>query len=884
MNMRRFFRRILGRDRWKPLEARPDAQAALHLQYLTFKELITSNDEILEVIADMEKKLEGRTPFGMAFVRSRSVTAASHAYRMIQNLNALSHRRYQELYVRFASAQQSVERILARDPGREGGPLVLPLASVSLDQSERVGGKSANLGEMKNRAGLPVPEGFAITTGACMEFFEANQLQDEIRALLLGLDVEDLQSASGTSESIRQAILAAVLPPRIEAAILDGYARLRPALGFDPRVALRSSAVGEDGELSFAGQYVSLLNVPPGEILAAYKEVIAGLYTPRAICYRAIKGIPDEDVPMGVACLAMVDAVASGVACSVDPNRPDARRMVINGAWGLGSGTVEGSVSPDTWTVSKGEQPAIMSSVAGSKETSVEPLSQGGVGAVPVPQERRPSLCLTDAQVEELARLVQAAESHYGAPQEVEWALDRPGKLLLLQSRPLHASSQWTEKEEAPGEVEGHPLLLAGVSASTGCGSGPVFLSFDPDDIRGFPEGAVLVARHSHPQYVRVMDRASAIVTDIGAPTGHMASLAREFGIPAVLDTHGATAALKPGDVVTVDGNRGAVYEGCAQGLLAEQGERGPRGMSGTPVHAVLAEVARHVVTLNLTDPKSPDFAARSCLTFHDIARFVHEKAFEEMFRVSDRVSYEELRSLPLAVRLPFTVYLIDLGGGLKRKPGALNVKREEVTSLPMTALLEGMSNPELRWWQPKALSVSGVASVTTQAIFTPFVEYGERKLGDRSYAIVAEAYCNFSSRIGYHFAAVDSYCGGSTSRNYISFRFKGGAADEARRINRCVLLERILHAMDFQVERQGDLVNARIRKFSMEATLERLDQLGRLIVATRQLDMRMGPRSSVDWYAKAFAEGNYLFDPDFRAEAGRQGASDPAKHEAPKC
>jgi len=179
---------------------------------------------------------------------------------------------------------------------------------------------------------------------------------------------------------------------------------------------------------------------------------------------------------------------------------------------------------------------------------------------------------------------------------------------------------------------------------------------------------------------------------------------------------------------------------------------------------------------------------------------------------------------------------------------------------------------------------MSGVASVTTQAIFTPFVEYGERKLGDRSYAIVAEAYCNFSSRIGYHFAAVDSYCGESPSRNYISFRFKGGAADEARRVNRCVLLERILRGMDFQVERQGDLVNARIKKFSRESTLKRLDQLGRLIVATRQLDMRMGQRSSVDWYAKAFAEGNYLFDPDFVPSNGRKDPSDPPMGEAPKC
>ena len=873
MKARRFLRRLFGRERWKPLEARPDARAALHLQYLTFKDLITSNDEILEVIADMESKLQGGTTFGMAFVRSRAVTAASHAYRMIQNLNSLSRRRYQDLYPRFSEIQQAVEGVLAMGKVRQRGPLVLPLASVSLHDLDAVGGKSANLGEMKNRAGLPVPEGFAVTTDACIEFFEANQLWDDIRAILMNLGTGDLQAAAETSESIRRAIMAAPLPSRLEAAILDGYERLCASSGGTPRVAMRSSAVGEDGEISFAGQYVSLLNVARDQILGAYKEVIAGLYTPRAICYRAIKGIPEEDIPMGVACLAMVDAAASGVASSVDPNRPAAPRMVINGAWGLGIGTVEGSVSPDTWTVAKDGTRAVITSAAGLKETRVEPLGAGGVHSVPVSARMQPALCLTESQVQELAGLVQAAEDHFGGPREVEWALDRAGRLILLQSRPVHASARGTEPEETPREVEGHALILTGVPASGGSGSGPAFLSYGPEDLQGFPEGGVLVARHSHPQYVRVMDRASAIVTDIGAPTGHMASLAREFGIPAVLDTHRATSLLRPGAVVTVDGGRGAVYEGRAESLLSAAPSSGARGMVGTPVYAVLQEVSRHVVTLNLTDPKSPEFTARSCRTFHDIARFVHEKTFEEMFRVSDQASYEELRSVPLSARLPFTVYLIDLGGGLTPGARAREVSPQDILSSPMKALLAGMTHPELRWWMPKAMSIGGFASVTTEAIFTPFMEYGERRLGDRSYAIVAEGYCNFSSRIGYHFAAVDAYCTASPSRNYISFRFKGGAADEARRANRCVLLERILRSMDFQVERLGDLVNARIRKFSEEATLERLDQAGRLIVATRQLDMRMGPAADIDWYVSAFLKGNYLFDPDFAAVSPQGGS-----------
>ena len=219
---------------------------------------------------------------------------------------------------------------------------------------------------------------------------------------------------------------------------------------------------------------------------------------------------------------------------------------------------------------------------AGSKETSVELLSEGGVEAVPVPLGIRSALCLSDAQVEELARLVMAAEGHCGVPQEVEWALDRSGRLFLLQSRPLHASSEWIEQEEAPREVEGHPRLLTGASASTGCGSGPVFLSFGPEDFgvsRGCgSRGAPLppAVRPGHGPGVRHRG-------------GHRRSH-RAHGFPreGIRHPRGAGHAqgddtLRNGDVVTVDGNRGAVYEGRAEGLLAERSEQVPRGCRARP-------------------------------------------------------------------------------------------------------------------------------------------------------------------------------------------------------------------------------------------------------------------------------------------------------------
>lgn len=876
MGLLSFGKGIHRGTRWRPVEAHRDTRAHLTLNYLTFKDLITSNDEVLEIISDLEQKLEGTTYFGMTYIRFRCVTAATHTYRMIANLNKLSGRRYQELPVAFSAVQKAIEGVLEKSRRRTcaEGPWVLDLAEVDASMHDRVGGKSANLGEIRNRVRLPVPEGFAVTTDAFRHFLEANQLTEEIRARLVNVDLDNLDSLQEASDVIKEQFLASAVPPDVERSILGAYRRLCDSLGRSARVSVRSSAVGEDGEISFAGQYSSLLNVDRDHLMAAYREVLAGLYTPRAIFYRSVHGIPDEDIPMGVACVAMVDAAASGVACSVNPNRPESGTLVVNGAWGLGVGTVGGSVSPDFWEVSKDGDMRLLESRLGTKETSVEPLADGGIGPVALARTVGGAYCLSQRQVRDLAYLVVAAEKHYGRPQEMEWALDKLGRFTILQCRPLRLSKVTEEAVPAPpAEVAGHRLLLTGASASNGVGAGPVFHLKGIEDLTFVPDGAVVVARHSSPQIVKVMGRVAAIVTDVGAATGHMASLAREFGVPAVLDTREATSSLAQGQVVTVDAGRGAVYEGRIEPLLAEKPAQQRRTMKGTPVHQLLEEVCRHIVPLHLTDPRSPDFRQGACRTFHDMVRFVHEKAFEEMFRMSDRVTDANYHSVRLRERLPFELYLIDIGGGLHRAPGGPEIPPGDLRSEPMRALLSGMSDPRLRWWEPKGISLSGFLSVATESLFTPAHDAAERRLGDKSYAIVAESYCNFSSRIGYHFTAVDAFCSDSLSRNYVSFRFKGGAADDVRRAKRCELIGEILRRLDFQIERGGDLINARLRKFPRETILDRLGQLGRLVVATRQLDMRMGPSAAVSWYADAFFEGNFLFEPRVAPSANPEAA-----------
>ncbi len=877
MRIRSAIRRLLGRRRWRPVVVRPDTRAALTLSYLAFKDLITSNDEFLELVADIEQKLEGRARFDTTYVRFRAVACATHVCRMVMCLDRLSSRGYPELDLVFSSIERQIEALLAapRGPRNTAAPIIYPLSALDATLSDTVGGKAANVGELANKAHLPVPDGFAVSVDAFTALLAHADLGHAIRARQAELDSEDVARVNEISDDLQRLMIERPIPQEIAAAILQGYDLLCARAGRAPRVAVRSSAIGEDGEISFAGQYVSVLNVTREGLIDAYRQVLAGLYSRRALFYRAARGIPD-DVPMAALCMVMVEAAASGVACSVNPGAPASGTLLIAGSWGLGVPTAGGSVSPDSWEVSRNGL-AISHAREGSKETSVEARPEGGVRWIGSAARPVPAFCLSDAQVIALARLVLAAEAHYGSPQEVEWAVDSSGRFSILQCRPLRVAAQGAPaRGDAATVVGGHRVLLSGVPASTGCGSGPVCVLSESDDAARFPPGAVLVARHSSPAYVSVMPRAAAIVTDVGTATGHMASLAREFGVPAVLDTRRATATLRADQIVTVDARQGLVYEGAVPGLLAGRPAEPARTMKGTPVYGTLRRVADLIVPLNLVDPNAANFSPGACRTFHDIARFAHEKAFERMFRMSDHVADVTQKAIRVGEKLPFELYVIDIGSGLRRHTGDC-VTMAEVGCEPMLALLKGMTHPGLRWWEPRRVSLAGFLSVATESMMSPQYDASVRRLGERSYAIVAEAYCNFSSRIGYHFAAVDAYCGPSPTRNYVSFRFKGGAADDLRRAKRCELIATILARLDFQVERRGDLVNARLRKFPRQVILDRLDQVGRLLVATRQLDMRMAPRTPVEWFARAFLAGNYSFDHEEHA-----GGATAAERSAP--
>ncbi|MFZ5565231.1 MAG: PEP/pyruvate-binding domain-containing protein [Thermodesulfobacteriota bacterium] len=823
-------------------------------KYVNFKILLESNAELLKILSGMEEKLTGQYVFGMSYIRSEMVRVIYYAVRMVKSFEDLTGRKYPELHATLGSIQAAVNQELELKNVPRVPDIVLPYTRITHDMVDYVGGKNANLGEVKSRCHLPVPRGFAITTTAFDELIEYNDILDEIRKLKMEIAEDDPHSLMRVSQEIQRLFLDAEVPKAVETAIFKAYEKEISADRTVP-VALRSSAIGEDSELSYAGQYQSFLNVPFNDLMQKYKEVAASLFTPRAVSYRLHMGIPFEAAAMSVACLEMIQARAGGVVYTRHPFHLMQDDIIINATWGLGSYVVDGVVVPDAFTVSKTDPPVLLEKKIHPKAVGLMPRPDGYLMETPISADMQQAPCLTDDQALRLAAYARKLEEHFKGPQDIEWVLDREDRLILLQSRPLLLDRG---KEPAvTRRLDQYPILIeSGDVASPGVGYGPVHVIRAEEDLLSFPDGGVLVAANSSPGYVIAMPRARAIVTNLGSITGHMASLAREYKIPALLNTKTATQSLRPGEMVTVDAFGARVYAGKVGEILDMQWQRGAF-MKDTPVYQTFQKLARHVVPLHLKNPRSRKFTAGNCKTIHDIMRYTHELSYGEIFHISDFTSDHGHISVKLAAPLPIDLYVIDLGGGLTVEGKARRITMEQVASIPFKALLAGMLHSDLKPFEPRPINVGGFLSVISQQMLAPPNPVVER-FGDRSYAIVSDKYMNFSSRVGYHYSILDTYCGQTSMKNYINFQFKGGAADGLRRNRRARLIRNILEAKDFLVEVQGDRVAARFNKQAMDLVIEKLDILGRLLIFTRQMDMLMNTEQSVDDLSKRFLSGCY--------------------------
>lgn len=471
-------------------------------------------------------------------------------------------------------------------------------SEITKDNVREAGGKGANLGEMI-RAGLPVPNGFVVSSEAYFAFLGRAGIRDKIASILEGLDVNDNKALNEASWKVKEAILTAKMPGEIARAIVSAYEQLSE--GKTVYVAVRSSATAEDlVAASFAGQQITYLNIAGSEqVVDAVQGVWASLFEPRAIFYRATHGFDHLEVGIAVPVQKMIQSEKSGVMFTVDTVTNDPTKIEIEAGLGLGEAVVSGSIIPDRYLVDKETLEIIEKNIA--KQTWKITMVEGRNRRVDVPPSEGEAQKLTDGEIRKLAELGKKVEDHYRFPQDVEWAIEA-GKIYLVQTRPVTTIKPKAE-EKPPRAVAGE-VVLEGTPASFGKASGPVKVVLSPAEIDKVQKGDVLVTTMTSPDYVPAMRKAAAIVTDAGGRTSHAAIVSRELGIPCVVGTDSATKTLEEGEVVTVDGSRGTVTLGEEKALEKAPTVFAIERAAAPPPSAEVPPVTATKIYVNLGEPE----------------------------------------------------------------------------------------------------------------------------------------------------------------------------------------------------------------------------------------------------------------------------------------
>jgi pyruvate, water dikinase len=473
------------------------------------------------------------------------------------------------------------------------------------------GGKGANLGEIYN-LGISVPPGFVVTAQAYDYFIEKSGLNERMEKMLEETDNEDTKSLEEVTKRIRDLIINSSFPVELENEILEAYeilgaSNLEKVEGSaldilnnasEPIfVAVRSSATTEDlAEASFAGQQDSFLNIK-GErnLIEHIKKCFASLFTSRAVYYRKRKGFKFEEASLAVVIQKMVDSYKSGVIFSKDPSYNN-ENIIMEAVWGLGEGIVSGRITPDKYVVSK--EFDILDKKISNKKIAITRDSEGNSKIVQLREDKSNAQVLQNHEIKKLSEIALKLEEHYKKPQDIEFAIENE-EIYIVQTRPITTMEKRLEKSELK-EIQGE-LILSGLAASPGIGTGKAKIIENLNDLSKIKKGDILVTKMTNPDMVVTMQKCSAIITDEGGLTAHAAIISREMGIPCIVGTGEATQKLVDGQEITIDGYSGKVYKGKIDGVISEKKEI-------LPVTAKTKTDIKVIVDL-------PTFAERASLT-----------------------------------------------------------------------------------------------------------------------------------------------------------------------------------------------------------------------------------------------------------------------------
>lgn len=813
----------------------------LRKKYRSFLMILENNNTALKTMSDMEEKVYGEYIFDKNYIRESLDVIETAVEIMIENMLVLDEERFKPLKPKYKEIRKEIYSVLDGTESIKESDFTVKMKDITRQMRHVVGNKIAQLGEVKNRLDLPVPDGFAISTWAYKIFVEKYGLQETISKKIADVDIMNHRSLIEKSLEIQKLIRSSQLPKELADEIRKAYIDLKesnPGKTF----AVRSSALGEDTELSFAGQYSTYLNVSEEEIIARYKDVIASKFTPRAIYYYLSHSLDESVLAMSVGCMTMIEAYSSGVIYSLNPIEPDENYILLSAVYGLGEYLVDGSVTPDQYKISRSIGKIFEKSIVEQhKRLMFHP--DGGTMLKDVPDELRPKQVLTDQQILKLYEYALKMEEHYGHPVDVEWSISQNGNPYILQVRPLRVFKKHIKKKYHFGDIQ--PVLSGGMTGCPGGGAGKVVRAYGINDLKEIPKGSILVTHHPFPQIITVMDRITAIVTEVGSPASHMATVAREFKVPTLLGIRNSDI-LKVGDEITVDATNCHIYSGIHKDLIKAV-EPEFELFENDPLYITLKKILAKVSKLYLIHPNDSDFKIEYAHSLHDITRFCHQMSMEVMFSnvIQLHTTKKSTLGFVLESDIPLTVDIIYLDKGFADKKKKKTLTIEEVDSEPMVSFWQGVLR---EGWpmQQKHPNIEGIRSLTHNR-----KSKTKRIYSDISFAVLSKDFMILSLKMGYHFVSYEAMATDDINKNYIKMQFKAGGASMERRSRRIKIILEILEKLGFENYSSGDFLDTFIAYESKQGILDKLHLLGRLSMLTKQLDMALSNDNIAEWYKK---------------------------------
>lgn len=819
-------------------------------KYQGLQSLLGENSRLLEIMADLEADLRF-LPLGSAFLEHQIRSLLEGTLLMIEDLNRLADSQFGTLYKAYLQIEKEILQTLQASKRASPARWVISVSEIGLGQEAEVGGKAARLGELKKTFPEIVPEGFVVTVRAYQTWMSQPVLSAEVRTLLDTLEASsNRERFNFKAAHLRKLILQTPLPQPIQETI---QSLAQAHWSSSQRWAVRSSAVGEDSSLTFAGQFESVLNVPTSQLAEAYQRVLASRFSERAISYRLLGGLTEVETPMAVLFMPLIEARSAGVLYTRDPNRLGDEQMLVSSTWGLAAELVGGQAPADLFRVDRKETSRVLESVIALKK---ERLTPGAPSQLNWQENALEDQMVPSLNAEEIAHLASCAliiENYFGVPQDIEWAIDQHGKLWILQSRPLRTVGGDIKAQHSVNQER--PILSGGLTIFPGRAVAPVQVVSTPESLSPGSEGVILVVPQATPEIAGVLSHLAGLISEQGHPLGHAATLLREFAIPSLFGVNGATKKLNSGTLIGLDATHGQVFLGIP---WPEIRQRTLSRLTKPKVKHFSSPLNELILSLRMTDPMARNFKPENCRSIHDLIRFAHEKGVAALFKIGDREARRKgVPTRRLTSSIPLHILILDLGNAVASEAlPKREVSPEEILSIPFQALWRGISHPRVSWAGRTEISIKGFASVMASSLSQDMGAM--RKLGDPNYLLVAPEYMNLNIRLAYHYAMIDALTGSVTENNYVNFRFRGGGGNSFRRDLRARFLTEVLIHSGFHADRRGDLVTAWLRGYPQGPSEAGLELLGKLIACARQLDMLMDNEPVMLHFVERFLAADY--------------------------